>query len=133
MNQNQNEALVRPHSAPPGLARCQGPIKCYCDTIFERNKLTTYKLGIHYGYPKCCIRYFMRHSTRSQRKEREGKMWEEVARGSGFIPCPKCAKQTCISGVSAKRYIENLVNKNRKCEKPYKYQPFKSFKSPLKK
>ena len=117
-NQNQNEAHVR------RLARYRGPIKCDCDKIFERNKHATYKLGIHYGFPACCIRYYMRRDI-NQRKEREGKMWEWVAIGSGFVPCPKCAKQTCISGVSEKRYIENLVNKNRECEKPYKYKSFK--------
>ena len=99
--------------------------------------------GKYFGFPSCCIYYFiisqirwerivkklkkdnknMKEIVKSHRKylfsERKNKLWEHIHRSSGFIPCPKCSKKLYISG----ECISTLIH-NRKCPISFKNYPY---------
>lgn len=81
---------------------------------FEQYKLgfhpnSKVSLGKYYGYPKCCIQYFMRYivchgANKAAVRRSHTRMQIRVCGGSGFIPCPRCAwkihtKQTTLEGL----------------------------------
>lgn len=45
-----------------------------------------YSNGVHFGYPKCCIAYFINTFTHCNRIKRP----RPSHNGTGYIPCPKC-------------------------------------------
>ncbi len=68
-------------------------------------------LGKYYGYPKCCIQYFMHNILSCGR--RHTRMQLRVSRGSGFIPCPRCAwkihtEQTTLEGLITNRICTDI-------------------------
>jgi hypothetical protein len=63
-------------------------------------------MGIYFGYPECCVRYFLRNKGQ--------KNWNRYALGSwaigtGYIPCPSCIKKP-------KHEIIKTIMENRICE-----------------
>ena len=95
--------------------------------------------GNYFGFPPCCIDYFIKSHIRWARiskkfkknnakweemvkhhsnylfSERKNEPWEHIHRSSGFIPCPKCSKKLYISG----ECISTLIH-NRKCSVSFK-------------
>ena len=66
------------------------------------------KLGVYFGYPECCIDFFMNKSTQLRKQETiNGK----ASNGSGFIPCTKHAQQILNKEI---RLVDILHN--RECE-----------------
>jgi hypothetical protein len=66
--------------------------------------------GIHYGYPDCCINYFISGLERSI----EQKSIIEKINCKGFVPCPSCSLKILNKEFS----IEALIT-NRKHYKPF--------------
>ena len=52
-------------------------------------------IGRHLGYPQCCIDSFF--ETRGALGNRKG---AKAGRGTGYIPCPKCADKVLSGEVS---------------------------------
>jgi hypothetical protein len=69
-------------------------------------------LGVYFGYPPCCIHWFIMNRSDSENLTPLTKQQEAVHGNEGFIPCPECA-----SKVTAKT-ISTLIQ-NRKCKIPY--------------
>jgi len=75
-----------------------------------------YHTGVFFGYPKCCITWFMENRLgfkKDGNPELTGHQ-EEVHKSNGFIPCPQCAKAVATEGIP----IEHLIT-NRLCSTPY--------------
>ena len=90
--------------------------------------------GRYFGYPSCCIYYFIMSQIRWERiveklkkdnknikeivkshrkylfSERKNKPWEHIHRSSGFMPCPECSQKLYNSGDC----ISSLI-RNREC------------------
>ena len=48
----------------------------------------TMEEGKHYGYPKCCIRYYINYMN-----ERGNLVGIKTVDGTCFAPCPECTEQ----------------------------------------
>lgn len=75
--------------------------------------------GEFFGYPECCINWFIERGTKLYTISDMNKLIEaaEVPKNQqnyihGFIPCPKCAEKV-VPG------REGELIKNRKCPTPY--------------
>lgn len=56
----------------------------------KKNKEALYRtMGEYFNYPQCCIEYFSTNSYRGYFFNSK-----HVSKGSGFVPCPGCFKQT---------------------------------------
>ncbi len=87
---------------------------------FHPNKF--HSLGIYYGYPDCCTKYFVRNILCIGRfaapiKKSPSRIQSRAGKHSGYIPCPYCAWKI----VTKQTTIENLI-KNRICEFPFPQQ-----------
>lgn len=56
------------------------------------NSVKWWALGMREGYPRCCIRAFVRDMRKGllPAQEREKTGWK--SNGGGFVPCEKCVK-----------------------------------------
>ena len=87
---------------------------------FHPNKFLS--LGIYFGYPVCCTKYFVRNILCSGRfaspYEKSPSRTQCLAgKNTGFIPCPYCAWKI----VTNRTTLEGLI-KNRICEFPFPQQ-----------
>lgn len=73
-----------------------------------------YMMGLYFGYPSCCIQYFLRYLNfnGSNTYQKYSKKCIRASQGTGFIPCPAHAKEINKGIVK----IEDCIN-NRRCEK----------------
>ena len=76
--------------------------------------------GEYYGYPKCCINYYLKHAFVGKEAVWWDKLFKKYPRAdrkigqTGFIPCP-----SHLARISAgKIEIEDLIV-NRLCPSPY--------------
>lgn len=77
--------------------------------------------GIYFGYPACCIRWFIENRGKATP---EGATpltpkQEDVHGYNGFIPCPKCAEMVTAETIHA-------LIKNRQCPAPYPHELLQS-------
>lgn len=80
-------------------------------SIDQIKDLSWEELGRHFGYPECCIDWFV--NVRIRNVYRGFTQQQESVHGyNGFIPCPACAEKV------TKDTIHTLI-KNRVCETPY--------------
>jgi hypothetical protein len=63
--------------------------------------------GLHYGYPMCCIKNFLRMNFPHE----EGP-WI----GTGYIACPKCAPE---ARKNFKKFVAEHITPNRKEPRPF--------------
>ena len=76
---------------------------------------TGYKIvGLYFGYPKCCISWFVERMKRIDACENLNKTLAKSQKGfhDGFSPCPSCAEKV-------KPGKEHLLIENRYCEKSF--------------
>lgn len=67
-------------------------------------------IGKFFGYPKCCINWFINNRMINWKPLDEQ---QELVNGNkGFIPCPECAKKV------TKETLSSLI-KNRVCSTPF--------------
>lgn len=69
------------------------------------------KMGIYYGYPKCCIENFCERGYTLTKNQ------ELVHKNTGFTPCPKCSEKI----LSGETTLEGLLV-NRICKEPFPEQ-----------
>lgn len=67
-------------------------------------------LGLHYGYPQCCIIEFGANLGTVDNSHK--KLW-----GTGYVPCDKCNTKT------EQQLIEE-INLNRECPYEFGYDVF---------
>ena len=72
-----------------------------------------YKMGTHYGYPKCCINDFV---LRTHNEQKLDSIQELAGSYTGYVPCVNCSEKI----VSNKLSIEKLI-KDRKCNTKFPY------------
>lgn len=72
-----------------------------------------YKMGTHYGYPKCCINDFV---LRTHNEQKFDSIQELAGSYTGYVPCVNCSEKI----VSNKLAIEKLI-KDRKCNTKFPY------------
>ncbi len=65
------------------------------------------KRGRHFGYPPCCIEWFIANRAGDDITELNADQ-EQAHGGTGFIPCPTCAKHV------TRETLQNLLT-NRTC------------------
>jgi len=66
--------------------------------------------GVYFGYPKCCIAYFMnRYNNRSMPR-----VQYIQDNDTGFLPCESCAQRVLSGEIT----IDQLIT-NRECEKAF--------------
>lgn len=68
-------------------------------------------LGVYFGYPNCCIEYFVKNAGATVG-------WNNYAKtswawGTGYVPCPVCNKKD-------KGVLLNEINFHRRCAAPFK-------------
>ena len=72
-----------------------------------------YYNGIHYGYPNCCIEWFVNNRDVLNGKHTQlTQQQEKVHNYSGFLPCPTCANKV------NKKTLRTLIS-NRLCSIPF--------------
>jgi hypothetical protein len=69
-------------------------------------------MGVYFGYPSCCIQWFVENFGEPDEFIELNKRQESVHGGNGFIPCPKCAEKV------TKKTISTLI-RNRICDKKF--------------
>jgi hypothetical protein len=78
-------------------------VECDCGDEF----VTRLDMGLHLGYPSCCVEYYLSLSTMYdlglEPDNRTTKLW-----GSGFAPCP-------THDEFSEAELITLVNENRSC------------------
>ncbi len=74
-----------------------------------------FMLGLYYGYPVCCIEYFVYYLNydNTNKNQKYKPLCLKISNSSGFIPCPIHAKE--INKGLAK--IEYCIN-SRRCKQP---------------
>jgi hypothetical protein len=80
----------------------------------------TYDMGIFFGYPECCIKWFSEERTEKALQKNFKisdfvpltKQQEAVHNFHGFIPCPVCAEKVTSDTIGT-------LIQNRKCQIPY--------------
>lgn len=75
----------------------------------ERQTVIIKRQGEFFGYPKCCVKAFLRRVSGKKTKDKQ----LEVAR-AGFIPCAKHADKILKGEIS----IDNVIEK-RVCSVPF--------------
>ena len=75
----------------------------------ERQKTIIKKQGEFFGYPKCCVKAFLRRVSGKKTKDKQ----LQVAR-AGFIPCAKHADKI----LKGETILENVIE-NRVCSIPF--------------
>ena len=70
--------------------------------------------GVFFGYPSCCIDFFLKRSEKILSGDLKGATLDKTQEGfnKGFIPCKKCSK-------TVKPGQEHKLIKNRVCSTPY--------------
>lgn len=68
------------------------------------------KVGIYYGYPECCIEFFMKNMFDKEKRKNAQKNFK-VSEGTGFIPCTNHTKQ-----ILKKKITLHDILHNRQCE-----------------
>lgn len=68
------------------------------------------KVGIYFGYPKCCIEFYMK-SIFDKNMQNEVQQSMEVSNETGFIPCTKHTQQ-----ILKKETTLHDILCNRQCE-----------------
>ena len=70
--------------------------------------------GVFFGYPRCCIDFFLKRSEKLLKGDLEGMKLAKTQEGfnKGFIPCKECS-ETVKPGEEG-----NLIT-NRVCSKPF--------------
>ncbi len=74
----------------------------------------TFEVGKHYGYPQCCIEWFIKERIEKHPMDMiplTAKQ-SQVHGNNGFIPCPTCAETV------TKETLHTLI-KGRKCSTPF--------------
>jgi hypothetical protein len=71
------------------------------------------KRGEYFGYPSCCIDWFIANRTGDEITELTPQQ-EQVHGGTGFIPCPTCAKHV------TRKTLPTLL-RNRICRSRFPY------------
>ena len=79
-----------------------------CKNCYDSEKKWREK-GEYYGYPPCCIEYFINKEPGVFTNEEL-----EVLDGNGFIPCPGHSTEIKAGIIT----LEKLIT-NRKCPTPY--------------
>lgn len=73
-------------------------------------------LGLHFGYPECCIDYFLLRMSKILKGEKipfpKGP-WCKFA----FLPCS--THMEIIKNSSFKEFTETIIIKNRTCDTPF--------------
>lgn len=74
----------------------------------------TLELGVYFGYPECCIRWFSeeRIKVRPSQHKPLTPQQKAVHGFRGFVPCPKCAETVTHDTI-------HVLIKNRICNRPY--------------
>lgn len=67
-------------------------------------------LGLHYGYPKCCIMEFALWFGQIDNSHK--KLW-----GTGYVPCAQCNRKT-------EQQLIDAINLNRMCPYEFGYDVF---------
>lgn len=68
------------------------------------------KLGVYYGYPECCIDFFMKTMFDKQ-LQKNAKKNIRASNGTGFIPCTKHAHKILKKEIK----LQDIL-RNRDCE-----------------
>lgn len=72
--------------------------------------------GIYYGYPKCCINFYLKHCGVSYWYNKFLDKYPKANRlldGKGFIPCEKHLKEIEKGKILPKDLIKNRKAKNK--------------------
>ena len=66
---------------------------------------------MYYGYPSCCIIYFLTNFNfnGSNSRQKYSNKCIKAGNGSGFIPCPSHAKEINEEKINEKSKIENIT------------------------
>ena len=75
-----------------------------------REKVEMEKIGLHLGYPTCCVDMFLRNCHIDFWWERYAK--DHWAIGTGYIPCPFCAQRN-------REEVESGIRLMRKHQSPW--------------
>ena len=67
-------------------------------------------LGLHYGYPRCCIEEFRKGFGQVDNSAK--KLW-----GTGYVPCTTCNTKT-------EQQLIEAINLNRQCPYEFGYDVF---------
>ncbi len=67
-----------------------------------------YKLGIYFGYPKCCITEFIYHIQTKTSHTRGKRKFD----GTGYVPCMKCNQKNHMM-------LLEYIHKNRQHNKRF--------------
>ena len=75
-----------------------------------------YMLGMYYGYPSCCIIYFLTNFNfnGSNSRQKYSNKCIKAGNGSGFIPCPGHAKEINEGKIKLEDCFIARKNKNLK-------------------
>lgn len=75
------------------------------------------KAGRYFGYPECCIEWFINRIGYDVNEEQEA-----ISNGNGFIACPACAKKVVTKEINFTDLIKNRIH-----PEPYPYDDIKTF------
>jgi hypothetical protein len=73
------------------------------------------RVGTYYGYPECCIEFFIQNMFYVEKRNKAQKNIKASGE-TGFIPCTKHAKQILNKSIT----IQDILQ-NRKCETEFPY------------
>lgn len=77
------------------------------------NRFTAF--GQYFGYPKCCIEWFMDSRVHKTIPYALTETQQVVEEGEGFIPCPSCARKV----LRERLQLSDLILDSRICPTPY--------------
>lgn len=84
-----------------GIVNVDGMVSCI--SVTHQNSWRTY--GTYYGYPTCCINYFVAHGHFACPSH-------DKLVGTGYLPCPACSETSAYD-------MTEIINHNRHAPEPF--------------
>lgn len=90
--------------------------------------MTFIEMGVHFGYPECCIRARVMFAIRVQHGDRTAiaESQRDIAAkanlpwfGTGFVPCAACEAVIGDSPDRFKEFVAVVITPNRACPHPF--------------
>lgn len=70
--------------------------------------------GVHFGYPYCCIEYFIKCVTHGRKTNTVGPWYN-----TGFVPCNDCAKK---ANENWPDFVKLINGNKRECPHPFPWE-----------
>jgi hypothetical protein len=76
--------------------------------------ITTWEIfGVYFGYPHCCIQWFVETLQKVGPPFQHANGIQRIASEGGFVPCPECARQLFLSESRASTLIKHRIDSKK--------------------